>query len=1051
MLQVFGFSGCVWLGFPAAGQTLLWHGHPASWEASSDSAHTLTLSAPGSAWLYTCPPNTAGSTVRVRWSTTFSGSQNNFSAVHLFNLPPGVNPGDPSLANGPPPAWTFHIGAPGADDGLEVTSPDGVQVMHFNGDLAGPVDLALRWGGPPGGPQVTLAASLDPAGGWPLIPVDTLEVGPSAQPPDCIGWSATVTTSNLQGVHFALDEWAEWTADTVPPVVLGVHLVAPDTAIWTTNEPLADNELSHQIRQPLDSPAIAGVPMWLPSPAMADLAGNAMATGTDSGRVAWTDPGLHGPGHVVFSEILVDPTPSDWLPAVEWVEVVNASDLAVQIADLQWFDTGSGLSAIQPLSPWDGQLLPGDRALLTTSSQPLFAGIRQAFLPDGGSLSDYGDEIGLLCPDSPENDLEWSDRVAWDNENWDSNGRNGRSWQRRYLGGCSGPANWRASGAPLGATPGAPGWFESEGPGPEPGNSQASVSLPRSPVEVEVQFMEPLDPWALEHLPAGISGQATGPDSKWLALRRSTSPATGNKISGLQWCFGTNRNVAWQWPETEFQFAEPGDVVITEILAEPLAGSPGAPQEWVELHNLRNDTIELTGLRINDHLPAERWHVGPDCRVTFHFPGPHDLPNTSGDVVLSTSSRETVDSVRYTPCFFSRKSHISKGMSVVRTAAGWSTSGAPSGASPGAVDPAETTAAPSESSPVSWMLCGRTEPEHQAVALFNRPVEHLAIAGLDIRPLSALLDGRRAWVLDWPASAVPWPDLMVHLSETDSVLLPPPAGCGQVPAEWTDVQLSEVLSDTDVEPFVEIRPLDNPIVSSNFALSAADDPLHPAHRFPFSDGGVTWFLPAQSTWAFATCPNRLHTPNALPFSDMPSLWGEPRISLLGETAGDWILVDSVVLGDHRHADWVRDAHEISLERCGPSHWTSCRHVAGHTAGSDNSTENWCGNSAEAEATAQLTPPIWWPGGPPLQIVWSSKSTDCTPSATIRDGWSLRAIQDLGNPMPVSSLQPKLTWMWEGATQYGSGVPPAGRYLVHLSGCSDRFTMDRWLPFVIRSP
>lgn len=1049
-MLVFGVSACVWVSFPASGQTLQWHGLPTSWTAVSDSAHVLSLSGPGSAWLYTCPPDIAGSAVRVRWATTFSGSQNNFSAFHLFHLPPGATPGDATLANGPPPesAWTFHIGEPGAEDGLEVASPDGTEVELFDGELAGPVDMAVGWAWPAGGSSIALSASLDPAE-VPPTPVDTLDVAATSEPPNCIGWSATVTASNLQGVQFSLEAWEEWTPDTLPPVLVGARLVTADTVVWTANEPLAGNGFSHQVRQALAAPATPGVPFWVSSPAVTDLAGNALAADSDSAQVVWTDPALHGPGRVVISEILVDPTPSDWLPEAEWVEVVNVSAFTVQIADLQWFDASSGWSEILPLAPWDGTLGPGERALLTTSTEPLFPGTPQAHLPDGGSLSDYGDEIGLLLPVPSEAALKWSDRVAWDNEDWDGDGRNGRSWQRRYLKGCAGPANWQASAAPLGATPGAPGWFEADSHGPVPADSLEWISLPRSSTEVEIHFSEPMDPWALEWLPAEVSGQASGTDSKRFELRRNANPASGHaeRIGGLRTCFGTNRGAAWTWPETEFHFAEPGDVMVTEILAEPLAGSPGAPHEWVELQNLRGDSIELTGLSINGHKPIERWIIGPESRATFHFPGPHDLANESGHVVVKTTQGETVDSVRYDPCFFSRKSHIGKGRSMVRTAVGWATSGAPDGASPGAVDPTEAAAMPSDALSPSWILCGQTEADQQAVALLSRPVESVASMTTSVRSLL----GGRAWALDWPAEQVPWPELVVHLGNAESVVLPPPAECGIAESEWTEVQLSEVLADTDVEPFIEIRPNGGRISSGQLAMSTSEDPLSPANRQPLTSHGVDWFLPLEQAWAFAACPNRLHTIRALPLENMPSLWGDPVVSLLQAGEGEWGLADSVFLGNQRHADWVRESHEISLERCGPTNWTSCRHAAGHTAGADNSTENWCTSAGLSDASARLNASFWWPGGPPLQIVWSSESTACTPQAIICDAWSMREIQDLGAPVPSDDPRPSLTWTWEGGTQYGSGVPEAGRYLVRLSGCSNMPVVNRWLPFVIRGP
>lgn len=1048
VVLVCGVSACFWVCFSASGQTLQWHGLPTSWTAVSDSAHVLALTSPGSAWLYTCPPSASSLSARVRWSTSFSGSQNNYSSIHLFDLPVGTAPGDPSLATGPPPesSWTFHIGASGADDGLEITSPVGDETAHFQGELAGPVDLEVGWQWPPGDSILMLATSLAPVN-VPLTPVDTLiVVAPAAGPPDCIGWAATVTSSNLQGVQFALESWQTWTPDTLPPVFLAAQLTAADTVVWTANEPLANNAFSHLLQQPLPIPATPGVPVWVSNPVMVDLAGNVLASGTDSVELVWTDPSLHGPGRVVFSEICADPTPSDWLPEAEWVEVVNVSSLAVQTADLQWFDATSGPSSIEPLPPWDGVLRPGERALLSTSDETLFPGTPQAHLPNGGSLSDYGDEIGLMLPSGHGDSLKWSDRVAWNNEDWDGNGRNGRSWQRRYLNGCAGPANWHASSASQGATPGTSGWLENDGPGPDV--PATWLTLPRTPVEVDVETNVSLDPWSIQQLPPGVTGHISGPESKHLNLVREAVPAaTAPAVKGLQRCFGMGRAVNWDWPDVTLPFARPGDLLITEILAEPAAGSPGAPAEWIELHNLRADSVELTGLSINGHVPSQRWFVGPDQRVTFPFPGPHDLPNISGPVAVNTHSGESIDSVHYNPCFFSRKSHVGKGRSMVRTAAGWATSGAVAGASPEAVDPAETIAMSATDGPLEWVLCGRTSSGNQAVVLFNRAVTEVN-RGTIPWPLPGWPEGR-VWAIDWPVEEIPWPGLVIPLNGEDSVRLEPPEGCGLQMTEHVDIRLTEVLADTDVEPFVEVRAHGGSIASGSLALSAADDPMDPANRFPMTSDGISWFLPAESPWAFANCPSRLKTPKALPFSDMPSLWGHPQVSLLQASDGDWSLADSVALGDGRHADWVRDTREISLERCGDNSWTSCRNAAGHTASDMNSTEGWCDEGGMTTGQAVLNSQVWWPGGAPLVLSWCRESVSCTPVASICDAWSLREIEDLGAPVP--GPENCMIWAWEGGTHYGSGVPASGEYFVRLSGCPNQPALKQWFPFVIRSP
>ncbi len=1037
------------------GQTLLWHGTPQQWTANSlpDSVLQLSMAAPGSAWLYTCPA-TSGGRVSWDWSTTFAGSQNNFSAVHLFNLPPGIAAGDAALDSGPPPVLlSMRVGEAGSSDGLQITTGwdgdgDGNANSVHSGALADPFGLRceLQW---PPGDSCILSASVNP-GTDPMVPAADLPWG-NPEPPECIGFSATVTSSNLSGVTFQLRHWTPWAPDLTPPQFVHAQCLTADSVLWVADEALADNGGDWRWTEVLAEPAEPGIPFWASAPAVADLSGNIAAP--DSAFLVLTDASQHAPGHLVVAEILADPTPSTFLPPEEWVEVVNVSSFSLQIRDLTWYDIGSGLSSIEPLPPWDGVLHSGERAVLTTSDDELFVGVKQAVLPDGGALTDAGDEVGLLLPGSA---LEWSDRVAWDNDLWDEEGGDGRSWQRLFLKGCAGPANWVASTAPTGATPGNPGWLESDGDGPEAAQPVVTAVLPRSLVDVEIHCDAPMDPWSLNDLPTGWSGTLGGEDPAILFLRCTTSRPNG-RLSGLQTCFGPRRKVEWDWPERLGRFAEQGDVALTEIMAAPLPGSPGGSLEWVEIQNITADTLDITGLQINGTQRAERTALAPHARWVWSFGGPHDLPNARGEVVVRTHAGAVVDSVSYNPCFYSRRTDENSGRSMVRAGRGrsshWSTSGHLSGASPGFEDPRESNDHPDFAGAPTWQLCGRTVGLDAPVVLWQTPVNMVddLAQPLDLEGVEA----RRVWALNRTVPFGDWPTLKATTAKGDTVECTAPEHCaweGQLSTEAPrEVLLNEVLAETPVQPFVELDVGSEPVWTGDFAVSTDDSFWSPEAQHPLTSSGVNWLLPAHQTWAFAACPNRLNADQVLPWEDMPSFWANPLVALLQTGANPAFLCDTVQLSDGRHAAWLADAEGVSLERCGAMGWTSCREPLGHSAGEVNATFGWCDGSPGAISHARLASPYWRPGGPPLQAFWCSTREDCIPTVHLRAAWSMREVAAFNSANPNPHDPECLQWTWEGESTGAAGVPPAGAYLVEWRGCPETGLPWAWAPLCIEPP
>ena len=1043
------------------GQEWNWYGDPTEWNVAEDSTAQLGLMTPGETWIYTCPTGEPATQIQWKWVTAFSGSNANHATIHLFSLPPGASPGDSSLQEGPPAnSWRFHIGESGSNDGLDITSLTGEQTTVMSGELSDPFDLRLQVFSAEGGDSIEIWSSLEP-GVHPLAPRIKLPNDMTFSP-QCIGISATVTSSNLTGVSLRIEEWQDWTPDTIPPGFVDAYLLNPSTVRWMADELIQGQNGMWWVDVPLDATATPGIPISVGSPLAWDLWGNASTEGATTRWVVWTDPMQHAPRNILFTEILVDPTPSAHLPEVEWVEVINNSNWALKMGDLTWWNQGSGESSIVPVSPWNGILNPGERAVLSAEvgALPLFEGIHHAALPNGGTLSDHDDAIGLILPDG-----RWGDVVNWGEGAWDPDGRHGRSWQKQFLAGCSSAVNWRASASPLGATPGTAGWNENPGLGPFADSVFRVVrTLTRSVTLTELEFNQPLDPRGLDLLPSGWGGNILDEAQLKLELKRPhVSIVKMDRWPGLTACFSSSipTGLHWEWPENTHRFVESGDIVIREIMANPGEAGPGPVTEWVELQNLSDDSLNATGVKIQGQSMKTQIIVPPKGRWVYSFPDAHSLPNSAGVIKLENASGDTLETVQYHACDYRRRSHVQKGMSLVRTCEfnqNWTTSASEWGASPGLPDPAEHCPKPNSPWMPEWQLCGQKADGSQTALLLDTTVDYVQTqkangVWIQADPLDLIgVESGRVWAFDCDAIDEDLTDIHVGGPENEIRVLSAPEHC-QMQTITTPVwSLTEVLFDSDIEPFFELHAhVELPALSASTAsIAVTTDPeLNiPENWHPLTDE-IHWWLPHDEPWAWAECPNRIDARHVLPMPQMPSFWGNPVLSLI-QTADDWtmVLVDSVQTGNHRHAPWVSDPHHISIERCDEgAHWTSCRNATGHSAGRFNSIWGLCQGASASDM--HLSSTVWEPGGPPLIITVCPESLACAPQITLYEAWSMAPQVVLHSPEATGDST-CIQFIWEGETQAGSGVPATGAYLWRASGCPLQ-TTNPWKPFVVISP
>lgn len=301
---------------------------------------------------------------------------------------------------------------------------------------------------------------------------------------------------------------------------------------------------------------------------------------------------------LLISEIHAAPNENTLLPNVEWVELYNASGRTLQLEGYRFADDSRSTPMPAYSLPPDGYvvLAPAKEAEQLAAYEPVLG------LTSWPSLNNGGDVLSIYSPAdrSPANRL--LDRVTY-SQGWYANSqkaRGGWSLERIDLSNpCGGAANWSASVAAAGGTPAAVNSIAANKPdlkGPELLQAYAIDSL-----RIQAVFNEPLDTSRLSvmqvslepFLPVRELRAAPGqPDRLLILLSESLSASASYQLqlNNLTDCSGNL--IRHEHAETAVaipQEALPGDVVINEIMYDPLPAS----EEWVELANASDKYINL--------------------------------------------------------------------------------------------------------------------------------------------------------------------------------------------------------------------------------------------------------------------------------------------------------------------------------------------------------------------------------------------------------------------------------------------------------------------------
>ncbi|WP_367391589.1 lamin tail domain-containing protein [Lewinella sp. LCG006] len=310
-------------------------------------------------------------------------------------------------------------------------------------------------------------------------------------------------------------------------------------------------------------------------------------------------PEVPAPGDLLITEIFPDPTPPVGLPDFEYIELYNASNKVLSLANLG-LSTGSTPRTIDPFV-----MLPDTYVILcdqdAASALTAFGAV--ATLSSFPALTNGGDE--LILTDAEGNLLvSLTYDASWYQDPLRAEGGYAMELIDLTLpNDC--PGNWTASLALAGGTPGQ----ENSVSGAVLENVPPVLLTAFAPntMEIVVRFDDVLDSGIdLTDFFTITPNIAVGaallePDRQSVRLFLSSSLAENtvyeiSALSGLKDCIGNETTTTSSVQVGLTVSPEPGDLIINEVLFNPNTGGV----DFLELYNPGNKILNLQGLRLRN-------------------------------------------------------------------------------------------------------------------------------------------------------------------------------------------------------------------------------------------------------------------------------------------------------------------------------------------------------------------------------------------------------------------------------------------------------------------
>lgn len=722
----------------------------------------------GTSFIYLEAP-TADST---RWEfyirQEFSPSGSNFASVILRSDSPDLSSG----FNG----YFLKIGGESGDtDALELfRSDDASEVLIWRGD-----DGDLSSDPAQGRFRITQnneaiwTIEADYSGGTDFELLGTVEdaVHNSGQ---YFGFQQTYTSTRADKFYFDdvfIDPLFE---DMDPPELLSVLPISGSELEVVFNEPLAQTNAevlaNYTVNQNISNPSSAtllsdqvtvsltfdqiftsGNTYVLETQNIADLEGN--IAGAQSMEFFFVQPEPGAFKEVVINEIFADPTPSEGLPEAEFVELFNSSTAYFNLSQWQFVNTDNAIDLP------DFLLAPGNFIILCDQSETeLFESFGTTIgLPSFPALTNSGDSLTLNNVDGELIDVV-SYELSWYNDPDKDDGGFSLELINPQTD-CSNFSNWSASNSEIGGSPGSQNSIYNDDPDEKP--PVLIDYMVQSSSEIVLSFSESMDEQSLMDASylwtEGVVTQNVTPseDLQEVLLTLNPSLETGVlyelTIKGPSDCEGNIFN-----QETielligEFPFA--GELVISEIMADPTPEVALPDAEYFELFNAGKRAIEIGGVSLNDLILADSEVLFPGDYLICTSPENLDLfenayiieelsptffTNSGKELQLKDQTGEQLDYVDYDISWYEDAEKEDGGYSLerknllepCRSSDNWSASENEAGGTPGQENSVNTDI-PDKTPPILQVIF--VENPLSLILSFNESLDTLNLAEIEI-------------------------------------------------------------------------------------------------------------------------------------------------------------------------------------------------------------------------------------------------------------------------------------------------------------------------------
>lgn len=1070
----------------------VWEGNTEDFTVNSSSQLQLDAAAEGMSYLSS--PVGQSVPVETEWrfyvKQSFSGSDNNTSRLYLMSSLPTLD----YTGNGGAfvQGYFLQFGESGSDDALRLVrnDSDGTTTDIAEG-IAGFVSSSF---------EITVKVVRTASGEWEIwadanagdeFSLQATGTDATYSFVNYFGWVCKYTSSNAD--NFFLDNVyiGEPLVDNDPPVLTQLTVDSASELTVEFNEPLngasAETLSNYSVSSGIGNPTAATFTapnalaltfgasfpseeeLTLTVTGVADAIGNEISSTEEQFTYfEISEPQL---GDIIINEIFADPTPEVGLPDTEWLELHNTSENAFDISLLEFYNTTT-------LNPIESYVLPaGGYVIISneagTSALQTFG--ETASASSFSALSNSGDSLTLVYNGTV------IDRVVYEDDWYSDAVKADGGWSLERINPtalCSSSQNWIASNSMLGGTPGTLNSVNDETPDTEaPAITTASLI---NETLIFLQADEILNE-VLEITNFSISGGYE------ISAVQLTSSANGILITldepvevgvpfiitvySLTDCEGNENTSITEWQIASGFPAEVGDIIITEIMADP-SPQVGLPEvEYAELYNASNLFIDISDADFSGATFTSSVILAPgeyrvimseeDIAANFIFSGASGmtgwgstfLTNSGKELILATSNG-VIDEVTYDNTWYQDSGKDDGGWSLelinpthpCSDKANWRASESVFGGSPAELNSVFSVAEDNQAPQVILVYAFLS---NSIFIEFDEPVNESSFSSAVIslsgeNSTSITAQGLRSIIVNFQEGLTPVLEFTLSVSgiedcwgnaiATQEVIIGLPE-----PAEAGDLIINEVLSNPrgSGSDYVEIYNNSNKIISlQNWQLAnrieGVIDSQELITEFPLPIFPGDYALLTESLEDVA-----VNYPNAA-----VNKFIVMNLPAYSNDEGDVVLLlpdneisDEFGYSSDYHFDLLDDTDGVSLERISftvltqnSDNWSSAAESENY--GSPGYRNSQTQSETTAEGAVSVYPPVFSPGGSQdinnLEISYSFSDNSQAASVTIysKDGVKTRALK---SNILIGS---EGTFFWDGTDDQGRAVP-TGIYVIYF--------------------